>query len=255
MLQEYRVLTTGQVCELAFPSLSTATHRLLTLWRLRALERFRPATAAGSAPMHYVLGPAGAAVLAGRRSVSVAEFGYRIDRTLAIAHSDKLAHLVGCNAVFTALAAHARTHPTCELAVWWSERRCRAVWGKITRPDGYGRWRQDGREVDFFLEYDTGTEPLHRLATKISGYSSLVEMTGIADTPVLFALPGSLREDHLHARITTPTPLVATTTPEALQAAGGPAGAAWRPTGADLGRRRLIDLSTDLHTDGKGDLR
>lgn len=46
----------------------------------------------------------------------------------------------------------------------------------IVRPDGYGRWHQDGREVDFFLEYDRGTEPLDRLAAKLAGYRKLTTL-------------------------------------------------------------------------------
>jgi hypothetical protein len=241
ILHEHRVLTTHQIQQLAFPSISTTTHRLLKLWRLRALERFRPAMEVGSAPMHYVLGPAGAAILAQRRGTSVAQLGYRIDRALAIAHSDKLTHLVGSNGLFTALAAHARTHPGTELVTWWSERRCHRVWGMTARPDGYGRWRDGHRECDFFTEYDTGTEPLHRLEAKIGDYAALAETTGITDTPVLFILPTPAREQHLHARTTTSRPLIATTTLDALEAAGGPAGAAWRPIGGRI-RRRLIDL-------------
>ncbi|GAA4617207.1 hypothetical protein GCM10023195_76700 [Actinoallomurus liliacearum] len=241
ILHEHRVLTTRQIQQLAFPSISTTTHRLLKLWRLRALERFRPAMEVGSSPMHYVLGPAGAAILAQRRDKTVAQLGYRLDRALAIAHSDKLTHLVGANGLFTALAAHARTHSGTELVIWWSERRCQKVWGRYARPDGYGRWREHHREADFFIEYDTGTEPLHRLDTKISDYATLAETTGISDTPVLFVLPNPAREQHLHDRITTHRPLIATTTLEVLDAAGGPAGATWRPIGAQS-RRRLIDL-------------
>lgn len=242
ILHEHRVLTTHQIQQLAFPSISTTTHRLLKLWRLRALERFRPPMEVGSAPMHYVLGPAGAAVLAQRRGTATAQLGYRIDRALAVAHSDKLAHLVGSNGLFTALAAHTRTHPGTELATWWSERRCRQLWGKTTRPDGYGRWREEDRELDFFTEYDTGTEPLHRLDTKIADYAALAEMTGITDTPVLFLLPNAAREQHLHTRTTPGRPLIATTTPTALEAAGGPAGTAWQPIGHRT-RCRLIDLA------------
>jgi hypothetical protein len=250
ILHEHRVLTTHQIQQLAFPSISTTTHRLLKLWRLHALERFRPAMEVGSAPMHYVLGPAGAAILAHRRGKTVAQLGYRLDRALAIAHSDKLTHLVGSNSLFTALAAHARTHPDTELVTWWSEQRCQKAWGKYARPDGYGRWREHHREVDFFTEYDTGTEPLHRLNAKISDYTELAEMTGITDTPVLFILPNPAREQHLHTRTTTSRPLIATTTPQVLKHEGGPAGAAWRPIGSQT-RRRLIDLSRDTMGSGR----
>jgi hypothetical protein len=266
LLHEHRVLTTGQIRELAFNTISAATHRMLTLWRLCAVERFRPAVPTGSAPLHYLLGPAGAHILARRRNLTIHQLGYRTDHTLAIATSDKLAHLTGSNSLFTALIAHARTHPGTRLEAWWSEHRCANVWGKIARPDGYGRWREHhpttsraanrapnrsaGRTVDFFTEYDTGTEPLHRLIHKIGDYQTLAEMTGINHTPVLFALPNPAREQHLHTRThtTNTTLLIATTTPNALQAAGGPAGPAWWPIATPKGtRRRLINL-TRPHT-------
>jgi hypothetical protein len=257
LLHEHRVLTTAQIRQLAFGHISAATHRMLTLWRLRAVERFRPAVPAGSAPWHYVLGPAGAIILAEHRHLTAAQFGYRLDQALAVAHSDKLTHLVGTNELFTALTAHARSHPGAALEVWWSEQRCHQAWGKIVRPDGYGRWREGDQRIDFFLEYDTGTEPLHRLLAKIADYQALAEMTGLTHTPVLFALPNPAREQHLHTR-TTPTassgpsgsagPVVATTTPQALQAAGGPAGPAWHPlpttSHPHQARRRLINLTT-----------
>jgi hypothetical protein len=247
VLHEHRVLTTSQIHQLAFTSISATTHRMLTLWRLRAVERFRPAMAAGSAPLHYVLGPAGAAILAQRRDTTAAQLGYRLEAAMAVAHSDKLGHLVGSNGLFTALAAHARTCPGTEVAVWWSERRCATVWGQYARPDGYGRWRHNDHVVDFFTEWDTGTEPLHRLLAKIGDYTALAEMTAITGTPVLFALPNSAREQHLHARIEASTPLIATTTPQALTAAGGPAGPAWLPAGR-TSTHRLPLIALNQHT-------
>lgn len=247
LLAEHRVLTTGQIRELGFGTISAATHRMLTLWRLRAVERFRPAVPAGSAPLHYVLGPAGAHILAARRQMDVEQFGYRADHALALAASDKLAHLVGSNSLFTALIAHARTHSNARLEAWWSERRCAAVWGKIVRPDGYGRWHEAAKTTDFFTEYDTGTEALHRLLGKIGDYLALAEMTGITHTPVLFTLPNPAREQHLHARTRPTAPLIATTTLHALQdAADDPAGPVWWPIGTAEGtRRRLIDLAAE----------
>src|SRR5215472_11834742 len=43
----------------------------------------------------------------------------------------------------------------------------------LPHPDGAGTWAQDGREVSFLLEYDTGTENLTVLAGKLGGYRVL----------------------------------------------------------------------------------
>jgi hypothetical protein len=49
------------------------------------------------------------------------------------------------------------------------------------------------QRVDFFLEYDRGSEPVGRLAGKLAGYLELAHASGIA-TPLLLWLPGSARE-------------------------------------------------------------
>src|SRR5437868_5230468 len=77
MLAEHQVLTSHQITQLAYRSSTTATHRMLLLWRLRAVDRAQPFTPTGSAPMHYVLGDAGAAILAAARDLTPAEAGYR----------------------------------------------------------------------------------------------------------------------------------------------------------------------------------
>lgn len=163
MLHEHRTLTSTQITELAFGAHSATNRRLLHLHRLRAVDRFRPYTPTGSAPWHYVLGDAGAAVLAADTGQTVHQFGYTRRGTLAIAHSPQLAHLVGTNGFFTALAAHARHTTGAALLTWWPEHRCATAWTRTIRPDGYGRWTEHHQQVDFFLEHDTGTEALHRL--------------------------------------------------------------------------------------------
>ncbi|WP_317985750.1 replication-relaxation family protein [Streptomyces sp. 5-10] len=92
---------------------------------------------------------------------------------------------------------------------WWPEKRCLRLWGDHARPDAYGRWREDGLEVDFFLEHDTGTEPLTKVAAKLAGYATLAEATGVS-TPVLFWLPSTARETNLRAAIAPPEVPVAT---------------------------------------------
>jgi hypothetical protein len=249
LVHEHRVFTTHQLAEVFFGSLDRAEHRLKQLTDAHVLARFRPHTrhGEGSAPYYYVLGPAGAGVLAAEQNTDVRRLGYRRDTALELAHSQRLGHLVGVNGFFTALAANARQgrRGGALLAAWWSERRCRDRWGQLVRPDGYGRWREHSAEVDFFLEYDRGTEPLDRLAAKLAGYQDLAAATEIA-TPVLFWLPTAGREATVRQGLASTAGwgavrfLVAT----ASAALGhSPAEAVWLPLGCADARCRLIDLA------------
>lgn len=260
MLHEHRVLTTTQITQLAFGTTRAATARLSTLYQHRAIDRFRPLAPAGSAPLHFVLDEAGATVLAAEDGITVADLGYRRERALAIALSAQLPHTTGVNGFFAALAVAARASGGgATLDCWWSERRCAAVWGDLARPDGYGRWHEQlpggpTPAVDFFLEFDNGTENLARVVAKLAGYRDLAARTGIA-TPVLFWLPTSRREAALRARLVGPPPRgvsdaataagipgvpVATAAPGT--AAEGPTGVAWLPAGSHGPRIRLGQL-------------
>jgi hypothetical protein len=249
LVHEHRVFTTHQLAEVYFGSLDRAEHRLKQLTDARVLARFRPHTrhGEGSTPYHYVLGPAGAGVLAAEQDTDVRRLGYRRDRALEVAHSQRLGHQVGVNGFFTALAANARQRRRggAQLAFWWSERRCRDHWGQIVRPDGYGRWREHTAEVDFFLEYDCGTEPLDRLAAKLAGYQDLAAATEIA-TPVLFWLPTAGREATVRQGLAGAAGwgagrfLVATASPALGHS---PAEAVWLLLGSAHPRRRLIELA------------
>jgi hypothetical protein len=202
------------------------------------VDRFRPHHTPGSAPYHYVLGLLGAALLAAQRDQEPAKLGYRRDRTLALAHSQRLQHLLGVNGFFTALAATARRHPDAALEVWWSEQRCTQQWGQLVRPDGYGRWREHQQRVDFFLEYDRGSEPLRRLAGKLPGYLELVHATGIA-TPLLLWLPTPTREAAARRALAGTGLPVATATSHPDHT---PAGPLWLPLHHHGPRRRLIEV-------------
>jgi len=142
--------------------------------------------------MHYVLAPAGATVLAAEHGLDPKHLRYRHDRALGIAHSLRLAHTIGVNDWFTALIHHAQHHHH-TVTAWWSETRCTRYFGDLTQPDAYGRYTQDEREIEFFLEYDLGTEPLPKLATKLTGYAALADTTAIT-TPLLIWLPTRRRE-------------------------------------------------------------
>ena len=261
MLCEHRVLTTAQVTQLAFGTTRAATARMTTLYQYRAVDRFRPLAPAGSSPLHFILDEGGAMLLAAEDGITAADLGYRRDRSMAIALSPRLAHDTGANGIFTSLAAAARASSGRQaLECWWGERRCAATWGGHARPDGYGRWTEQlpGRPaatVDFFLEYDTGTEPLRRVVAKLAGYAALAARTGIT-TPVLFWLRSPSREAALHARLAGPPPPGIRDAASAAQIPGvpvatavpgtspqGPAGAAWLPAGSPGPRLRLAQLA------------
>ncbi|WP_116051497.1 replication-relaxation family protein [Amycolatopsis palatopharyngis] len=266
LLHEHRVLTTAQIQDAAFPSGRSARQRLRDLYLWRAVSRFQPFQQLGSAPMHYVLGPAGAAVLAAEHGLELKDLGYRHDRAMGIAHNQRLAHTVGVNDFFTSLIARSRHTPAASrteaLGAWWSESRCARHFGDLVVPDGYGRWRthhgNTTREVEWFLEFDTGTESLTKVGRKLTAYARLAESTGIA-TPVLVWLPTIRREAgarsalaRVHADLDNPRAVpVATASADLLGPISphpSPAEAVWLPlTSARADRAgprySLIDLA------------
>ncbi|MBB6174962.1 DNA-binding CsgD family transcriptional regulator [Nocardiopsis mwathae] len=235
LVWEHRVFTTDQIARLEFGSYHTAKKRLPILYRLRALDRFRPWTPVGTAPWHYILDTPGAEILAAEHGQTARELGYRRDRVLTIAYRSSLSHTLGVNEFFVDLQAHTRTHDT--HLVWRTARECERQFGDIIRPDAAGRWTAGNRSIDFFLEYDTGTEPLRRLAGKLDAYHELNRITGNRGV-VLFYLPSAKREEHLRHRV--PNAPVATAT--AVHGAH-PAERVWTLLNASA-PRRLVDLRT-----------
>jgi hypothetical protein len=82
-----------------------------------------------------------------------------------------LAHTLGTNDVFVALAAAARQaadrgqHE--ELEEWRSAAACER---RLCKPDGYGRYRRGQVKLSFFLEYDRATERAASYAAKFDAY-------------------------------------------------------------------------------------
>jgi protein involved in plasmid replication-relaxation len=188
LLEEHRVLTAPQVCDLTFNDPTTARHRLAVLYRLKVVNRFRPPPedlGGGSAPYHYVLDRYGALLVAQQQAAETddrldddsiykqlgqANLDRRMarlnpDYLLAIATSQRLRHQVAVNGLFWSLARAARASGgRMELRLWQGEKAARRTGADqrvCVRPDGYGVWADDGRQLPFFLELDRGTEPLH----------------------------------------------------------------------------------------------
>ena len=243
MLAEHQVLTTQQICDLAFSGLDTAQRRLLSLVRRQVLDRFRWRVPVGSQPWHYTLGVAGTALAAAERGTEPPRPAQLQQRCLRLATSPRLAHLVGVNGFFCSLARHARQHPGSGLDAWWSERRCGEVYGEVVRPDAYGVWSEGERSVEFFLEHDTGSEPLSRVAAKLDAYAELA-LAGGPRHPVLIWLATAAREANLQQRLAEHRPPhpVATASRELAEARGiSPAGALWLVPGSPR-RERLVGL-------------
>ena len=239
LLAEHRVFTSHQLTQLAFNHLDTAEDRLRTLTALGVLDRFRPRRDTGSAPYHYVLGPLGAATLAAEQGVTVADLGYRRATALAVAHSRRLAEILRVNGFFTALAGYARHHPNTELALWWSQQRCQATWGRLIQPHGFGHWREYDTVLGFFLECH-GEEPISHLIPALAGYDDLAHATSQRATNLLVWITTTEREAELHRAVPPRSYLVATATP---RDDSSPADTVWLPLGTTGPRRRLADLA------------
>lgn len=245
LLAEHRTLTTNQLTAVLFDAPSTARARLYRLRQLRWVDRFTPIHAGQRRQTHWVAGLLAARYHAVQNGASTPTPRAWRDRVEGVAASTHLAHTRGANQVFIDLLAHARTHPDTQLARWWGPARTAAAVGQRVHPDGHGIWAEHDQKVGFWLEYDTGTEPLARLVAKLDPYARL-HAAGGPDYPVLFHLPGPGREAHLHDQLATrpqrPGVTVATTTPATVTTSpDGVTGSVWLLHGWAT-RHRLIDL-------------
>ncbi|MEU8324139.1 replication-relaxation family protein [Nonomuraea sp. NPDC048881] len=241
-LLHHRVLTTHQLEKLFFTKPQPTRRRLGILRSLGMITPYRPWTPTGSYPHHWILGRAGAELLALRDQTTIKELGYHPDRSMSVAVSSLRGHQVGVNDFFVNLAHLARHRPDTQLRAWLSEKQCAQMWGDLARPDAYGCWAENGRQIDFFLEHDTGSMTLAKVTGKLASYSDLADTTRIT-TPVLFWLPSRTRESNLRKLITTTDLPIATAVQTELD--DGPAGPCWFPTTATTGqgRMRLADLA------------
>lgn len=240
LLAKHQVLTTHQITRALIPCPRAARHRLEVLEDVGMIDVFRPTLPTGSSPKHAVLTPLGAMAVADLVDAQHAA-PVTADSAVRLAARPDLRHLLGVNDVFCSLAAAAREAAVSELELWWSERACTRTWGALVRPDGFGRWREGGRNVDFFLEYDTGSEPQSTVAAKLDGYAALQSATG-RTSPVLFWLHSPKRETELHRRLTAANPNVPVATTTGDAATVDPSGPAWRIACSGGSRARLIDL-------------
>ncbi|MDQ7905978.1 replication-relaxation family protein [Phytohabitans sp. ZYX-F-186] len=233
LLHDHQVFTTEQVAALGFDHVHTARNRLNLLHGRGVLAKFRDAVRPGSQSWRWALGWIGAAYIAYRDGRPFPRPGTIADRVNRLAASPRLPHLLGVNAFFVDLAAHARTTPGARLGTWWSERRCRDICGDLAHPDGHGVWTEDGSTVSFWLEYDRASEPTRRVLEKLDGYQAVHQAAGL-NHAVLIRMQTARQETTLHQRLPTHPAvtvgglLVATMSGDYTT---HPAGPVWLPVG------------------------
>jgi Replication-relaxation len=235
-LYEHRVLTTRQIYELHFDTYTRASKRMLQLYRLGLVERFRPHTPTGSAPWHYTLDEPGARLVAARQEIDFKDFTFKKARIFDVVGSPRLRHRVECNGFFARLTLACRRRGW--RLEWIGERRACSSWDSIISPDGIGRIVAGDREISFFLEYDRGTENHDQLENKTYRYR-IVGRTARSEDALLFVFPSGARERS--ARST----LVDASVPVATAVRGDvlrhPLGTVWLPLHDDR-RRMILDL-------------
>ncbi|MFC9434786.1 replication-relaxation family protein [Nocardia sp. NPDC057030] len=209
LLAEHKVLTTDQIASLEFASVRRAQDRLRKLREMGMLFAFRESLfGGGTSQTRHALGYLGARLIAAQHAEKPPAPGAHALMLERLAFSRILEHRLGVNDFFCALAAHrnpTRQHDTPPpeqaegLTRWWSERQCSDFFqldkysGERVRlcPDGYGCWQQQDCIVRFFLEFDTGTEPLTTITRKLHAYYNFpTDDFGI----LLFSLHSSRRE-------------------------------------------------------------
>jgi hypothetical protein len=239
LLADHQVLTTGLLALLLDAPPRTLQQRLTTLTTLKVVDRFRPhqPLGAGSAPYHYLLGEAGAVVLAADGSATADRPGWDRAQLAGLAHANgRLPHLLAVNTVVAQLTHTARHRVGTRLVCWWPAGRCQARWGRLITPDAYVRWQDPDGEVDFFLHHHDPARPAaDQPALLLEGYNDLAAATGIT-TPVLLSAGDPDQEAQLRARLTGQRLLVpvATSNP----ASGPPTEAVWLPTSSPTRGRR-----------------
>lgn len=250
MLGEHRLLTAAQIHVLCFARARRMNERLTQLRHLELVGRFRTQAAPwqGSHCYRYILGPAGATLVAAAHDLTPKEFGYNHAKLLRQQARADLPHTIGLHDALTGLVARG------ELTAWWNQYSLLPIWGDLIRPDAYAVHRDPASndEFGFFLEHDTGSEHVPQLAAKTAGYRRYAA-TYRGHRPILIHLNSHAREHALHQRLAampevTQLPIATAVTapaerdPSAIRQLGAHlAGSAWKPLGAEV-RVALAEL-------------
>lgn len=167
---EHKVLLTQHLKAMFFGSLRRAQDRLRHLATLGLIETWYPPQprGMGKAPGHHTLTESGAQVVASLLGIARSELLYVVKDDEDRGQDSYLAHRIGVNEFFCGLIEAGSVTDGHGLARWVPERTVRTADGWI-RPDGYGIFLHPVGTLDFYLEYDRGTETTRQLANKLAG--------------------------------------------------------------------------------------
>jgi hypothetical protein len=256
-LLEHKVLTTHQIKSLYFRSFRRCQHRMKELKDLRLVSSFSVGRGFGEGrpPACFILTKTGLAEIADAKGVRASDLSWVPDRSYRGSHM--LAHRLGVNAFFCALAEASRGNEGHCLATWRPEHWVRTRAAEV-KPDGFGRYLHPGGACEFYLEYDRGTEAFGALARKLEGYLRLAagwteeqELLGFPN--LLLVVPEGVREGevdsalrhaigrlHVPGSLATSFPLYVAS--EDLLPELGVLGPVWRHLPTDGERISLLDL-------------
>ena len=256
-LLEHKVLTTDQIKALYFRSLRRCQHRLRELRELALIASFTPRRSFGEGrpPDCLFLTKEGLSACAEHKGVRTSDLSWVADEGYRT--SQNLAHRLGANAFFCALAETSRAHEGHCLVTWRPEHWVRTRAAEV-KPDGFGRYLHPGGACEFYLEYDRGTEAFGALSRKLEGYLRLAagwteeqDLTGFPN--LLIVVPEGVREGEvgsalrhaigrLHVRGSLATSFPLHVASEDRLTEFGVLGPAWRHLTTDSDRLSLLDL-------------
>jgi hypothetical protein len=256
-LLEHKVLTTQQIKSLHFRSLRRCQHRMKELRALDLVSPFQVGRGFGEGrpPACWYLTKPGLVEIADAKDVRVSDLPWVPDQSYRT--NKILAHRLGVNAFFCALAETSRTHDGHCLATWRPEHWVRTKTVDV-KPDGFGRYLHPGGACEFYLEYDRGTEAFGALSRKLEGYLRLAvgwtkeqDLTGFPNLLIIVpegvregevgsALRHGIRGMHIPGSLATSFPLFVASEDRLSEL--GVLGPGWKHLPTDGDRLSLLDL-------------
>jgi hypothetical protein len=216
----------------------------------------------GRAPACWYLTKPGLVEVADAKDVRVSNLPWVPDSSYRT--SKMIAHRLGVNAFFCALAEASRALQSHCLSTWRPEHWVRTESVEI-KPDGFGRYLHPGGACEFYLEYDRATEASRALSRKLEGYLKLAsgwtreQLAGFPD--LLVVVPEEEREEevatayrsattslHASGSLASSFPLYVASEDGLIEL--GVVGAAWKHVPTDGERFALTELparSRDLY--------